>query len=424
MRTQIRESRAVRILALGCALLLGLGAAAQAENARLLSAEAGDLAGARELVTLPVEKGMIPDTPREPVTFTFPLPADKAISSAVEPFVAASREYFVDVPATDLAEGVEIFTTAPGALVRLAPAASAQARGEGKALALDPTRVVIEKGGIRLSAGEGLSLIVDAEKLAATGVPFAEGTVAFRLADELGAGATRIAVPGLSAERGAYTLHVFDKASSLALELTTGRADYFHGDTLKVEGRLPGARLSEVTGFVTSPAGRAYAIEFQDGDDLFRANLPLDALATSGRGLWEVHVATRARAGELTMMRSARTSFAAHLPTAGLTGEVSVARDRRGLYLGFGVEVGTAGRYEVRGVFYGTDSITGEMRPLAAAHAADWLDADGVLRLELGRDVANSSGLEAPFELRDLRLLDQGRMGVLHRQARALVIDR
>ena len=32
-----------------------------------------------------------------------------------------------------------------------------------------------------------------------------------------------------------------------------------------------------------------------------------------------------------------------------------------------------------------------------------------------------ASGMRGPFELHDLRLVDQGRMFVLHRQARALV---
>lgn len=394
---------------------------ALAGDLRLLPAQDGDLT-ASELVTVPVEKGLMPQTPREAVKFTFPLAADKAIDTAVTPFEARSLEYFVDVEADALRGGVELFTTAPEALVRLNPAAVAQARGLGKALALDPSSIVITAGDRTFEAGTGMRTLATAEQLKATGAPFADGTIAFRLAPEVGVGTVRLSVPSL-ANDGLYTLHVFDRGSDLALTLGADALDYLHGDLLKVRAGLPGAEIRTIEGFVTSPAGRAWPIEFQDGDDSFLAQLPLDALQAPGQGLWEAHVVVRGQAGDLAVMRSARTSFAAHLPTAGLAGGVSVVRDGNGLRLDFDVEVATAGRYEVRGVLFGTDRASGELRPMAATHAADWLDADGVLSLEVGTELIRESGLSAPFELRDLRLLDQGRMGVLHRQATGLRIN-
>jgi len=58
---------------------------------------------------------------------------------------------------------------------------------------------------------------------------------------------------------------------------------------------------------------------------------------------------------------------------------------------------------------------------VAVRQAANASSRTGALELALPRDVLN--GLTAPFEVRDLRLDDQGRMGVLHRQARGLVIE-
>ena len=86
-----------------------------------------------------------------------------------------------------------------------------------------------------------------------------------------------------------------------------------------------------------------------------------------------------------------------------------------------GVDVAGPGRYEVRGIVYGTDR-AGNLVPFAAAHSAAWLDAAGSLTLTVEPKLLREAGVRAPFEIRDLRLLDQGRMGVLHRQARGIEI--
>lgn len=427
MKKHIAAPRTVLFLA--CALLLAQAGLASAADVRLLPVQAGDLAagalGQSELLA-PADratKGMIPDTPREAVRFAFPLDADATIETLARPYQARSLEYFVEVDAEALRQGVELFTTAPEALIRLNPAAAAQKQGRARTMSVDPSSIVIARGERAFADGSGMALLANADQLKATGAAFADGTVAFRLAPEVGAGTLRLAVPGLEAE-GRYAVHVFDRNSDVALGLAADATDVFHGDTLRVRATLPGASLEAVEGFVTSPAGRAWPVELRADGETFVAELSVDAMADLGqgppRGLWEVHVAARGRAGEKTVMRSARTSFAAHLPTAGLRGDVAVERSREGLRLGFGVDVAAAGRYEVRGVLFGTNRASGELVPVAAVHAADWLETSGTLSLELDRELLRASGTVAPFELRDLRLLDQGRMGVLHRQAVAL----
>jgi len=123
----------------------------------------------------------------------------------------------------------------------------------------------------------------------------------------------------------------------------------------------------------------------------------------------------------LTAVRSVRVPFAVAAPTARLTGEadvVSVGEAVVGLRIELLVEVSVAGRYEVRGVLWGT-AADGARKPLAAVHAGDWIEPGrAVLAIEVPRDQLGAGDLGAPWELRDLRLLDQGRMGLLHRQAR------
>ena len=46
----------------------------------------------------------------------------------------------------------------------------------------------------------------------------------------------------------------------------------------------------------------------------------------------------------------------------------------------------------------------------------------GSIQLQVDADMLKASGLRAPFEVRNLELLDQGRMFVLQRQQRALLL--
>jgi hypothetical protein len=120
------------------------------------------------------------------------------------------------------------------------------------------------------------------------------------------------------------------------------------------------------------------------------------------------------------LARDARTAFACSVPSARLAREVRIVQGD-GLQATFGVELASAGRYEVRGILYGTDA-TGVLRPLAAGYSARWFEGSGALTLAFDAALLKASGLVAPFELRDVRLYDQGRMGLLQRQERALLL--
>jgi hypothetical protein len=389
--------------------------------ARLLPPAAGDLA-ARAAVAVDAALASRPDVPRDAVAFTQSLRGDQALEAAA-PFVARSREWFVEVSASELRAGVAVFTTRPEALVRVHAAARELRAGRGAELALDPQRLIVRREGVEHGAGSGMSLLVDAEQLAAAGAPFVEGTSAFRLKAELGAGRFELAVPDLR-DDGRYVVHVFEPRSEAVLSLGTGRADHLHGETLRVEASLAGraATVERAQGFVVAPGGRVFPLSFAPDGARLRGSLVLDALAAPGAGLWEVHLRVEGQADGLRVQRSARTAFACSLPTARLTGEAGVTAGASGLRLTLGIDAGSAGRYDVRGVLYGRDA-AGQPRPLALAQSAAWLEPGrGELALEIDAALLAKSGLSAPYELRDLRLTDQGRMGLLHRQKIALVL--
>lgn len=418
----------IKSLSLFSLAVLTAGVVSAQGAAELLPRAAADLAPAA--LAAPSVPGTLANTATEPVRFSRALAADEAIDLAPAAFTSRSREYWLEATAEQLERGVALDTTAPSALVRINPIVLP----EGARLEIDPRLLVLERGETAFRSGSGMELLVGAAELDAAGSPFAEGTAAFRIHRDLGAGRVVLRSEGLGTPAGTrFLINVFEPKSPVELALGASRALYLHGDTLTIETTLSaGGRnltLDAISGFVTSPAGRAWPVSFAPiGGGVYRASLALDADEPFAPGLWEVQTAVRARFGELAVARGARTAFACALPTARLDGQVTIkpGRTDAGVQVPasvrLGIEVAAAGRYEVSGLLYGTDA-AGQLRPMAAAQAAAWLEPGSrTLELTLERGAVAGSPLKAPFELRGLRLADQSRMGVLHQQAVAVVI--
>ena len=408
MRTTIKTLLVLAAVAL-------LATAATAQNVSFLPATDGDLSATTLAAPLGHKAAVVP---REAVAVSFALEADKAIDLVDHPFVATSKEYWVDVTAADLAAGVPVFTHGPGALVRINPAP-----GEKAVTALDPrTFVLVDPAKRQLGEGAGMELIATADQLKAAGTPFAEGTVAFRLRADLGAGTFTLKAADLGA--GRYVMHVLDHASPLALTVSTERSSYLHGQTLVVRVGLAGAKGGTPEGFVASPAGRSWPLQFERGrDGAFEARLVLDAAERPAPGLWEAHIAFQGQADGLALRRYGKVAFAVAMPSARLDGSAERMGGDAGLSVRLGLEMAAAGRYEVRGMLFGSDA-QGQLHPIAVGHSAAWLEAgNATLTLGFDQTMIEASGLGAPFEVRDLRLVDQGTMGLLHRQGRGLRIE-
>ncbi|MEM9292206.1 MAG: DUF4785 domain-containing protein [Acidobacteriota bacterium] len=361
-------------------------------------------------------------TEREAVRFSWNLPADQGLA-APAPFVADSRAYWIRVDASELAAGIELPITAADSLVRLQPVGSSP-----EAAAIDPMDLVITAPGQTeaLSNGNGLDLVVDAEKLSAAGLPFAAGTSAFRFSDS-GSGSYALAAPALAGAKGSYLVHVQEPNSAVALSLGADRGAYLHGETLQARLSLSGASLQGAEVFVTSPAGRVLPASVISQQGTLLAQVLLDAREPLTPGLWEVHAVARGEVKGLETLRHARTAFSVAVPTARLAPTVSLEQrvSRQGVpSVRVTVEVETiaSGRYEVRGVLYGTDA-NGVRQPLAAAATAQWMNAGSEqTELRFERRVFRDTDLGAPFELRDLQLRDQSRMALVESRAAGLVV--
>jgi hypothetical protein len=364
--------------------------------------------------------------PRDAVHFSWPLAADAQgeIDLAPRAAVARSKEYRLDVSAEELRAGVPLPLVSAGATVRLNPVSPSVAGASTKALAarvLAPeSLVLVDPAGTRHSDGAAMEAIAGMEALKAAGAPFAEGTTAFRLRADLGAGAWQLRAPGLVGD-DRYTLFVLESGSDIELTTRTGRAAYLAGQPLTLHASLVRGEthlpVDTLRGLVVSPDGRTFEVEWRAGRNGYQGRLPLAvAGSVETEGLWEAHLAIHAAVDGAPVLRNVKTAFAVALPTARL-GHLAARQpvdSGDGLAVTLPLEVGSAGRYQLHGVLFGTAE-DGTLQPLGVGQSAAWLEpGEGQLRLRFdAATLAARPDLGAPYVVRDLRLLDQGRMGLL-----------
>lgn len=379
-----------------------------ASERSLLPATSGDLVAARVVAA---ERGGIAADERAPLEFFQPLHAD-AVLHAQTPHQAQSREYWQRVSGDTLRAGFDLALTAEGAVVLISPTVNATP--------LRRDQVAIGHGGERVAFDQAADTLVDAEALRAAGMEVQAGSVGFRLRP----GYARDAELIVDAADGDYVVHVLEPNSDQVLELQA-RTDTVHAGTeLALDlALLGGSRIDSTAAILIAPDGSHQDLGVRAGrtGQALAARVPASIRVQPG--LWEVHATVAGNAEGRLFQRDARTAVAVVAPTARLAGgfDQHILRGGGSLVLGFPIEVGTPGRYELRGVLYATDA-KGEAVPLGVAHAAGWFEA-GQGRLQLSFPVLDRTDARGPFHLRDLQLSDQSAAAVIERRAHALTLD-
>lgn len=388
---------------LALALALSLAASAQAANALQFESSQFDLVP-NALITAKAVVAPGVQQEQAPVRMSWVLPADAKIS-AQQPFVRDSREYWTTIDAATLDKGAVIHTTSLGAVVRLSPV------GAAKIAMLDPFAVEIRAHGQTFDRGKAFANAANVAELNATGASFSEGTVAFKLKPEVGSGDIVVALPKA---QQAYLVHVFEPDSSEVLTLTTDKLIAMHGSTLRVIARMnDGDKVDAIAGSIASPGGHLIDLAFKrQADGSYVAETTHDGLTLATAGLWDIHAFASSKAGQV--QRDANTAIASAAPRARLIDAGSQRARDGALKIKIATEVGAQGRYEVRGTLYGVDVATGALRPAAMAHSAAVLST-GMQSLSLVYDAATMSaaGVRAPFEVRELTLIDQGAQSMI-----------
>lgn len=402
-----------------CAAICLLAFAAQAApDPSLLRAGTHDQV-VRQLAAAPAAMaGQRNTLDRTPSSLSWPLDPAAPLDAQPKPYVDESREYWRNVTAAELRAGVHLATSANGALIRFSPHA-------GTTATLDVARMQVQSANGRFTAQQAFRNIADAQQLHAAGMAVPQGSTIVHLDDAVGSAGIHISA---LAPQGSWLVHVYEPRSSLVLSLRAERDTVLAGDPVQVRASLEGgARLQRLGGLLTSPGGSSQAFDFaRQPDGTFLAAVTPDARGIGAPGLWEIHAFGHAADGAQTIDRDARTAIAVSHAGARLNGEWQPSRSaarQPGIAMDIGVEVAVPSRYQLAGVLYGSDP-AGELRPAAVAHSAVWLEPGmGQIPLHFDAAALAPAGLSAPYELRDLRLIDQAGMSLLERRERAVAID-
>ncbi len=350
-----------------------------------------------------------------PVNFSWALSADR--DTTVQLQRAESRQYWVDVSGQQLAGGIDLPLTAPGAVIRVSALES------GTNLQLDPAQMElsIDRGSLEMASLEDVSTGAMMQR---QGMAVPEDTVAFRLPADVDVAQLSIRHPGASADQ-ALVVHVFEPNSPWVAEMTAPRTNFLAGQPIEFGLSLSDGNhtftIDQVDAMLVSPdAGQVWSLA-HSADRGLSGQVPPEGLSAAA-GLYEAHAYIEQQIKGLTIRRDVKLAFSMAPQSGRFTGQVRQA-NASGLGLDLGVEVVTAGRYQVNGEIFGTN-VFGELKPLALAQSAAVLEpGTGTIRLDLDESLLNASRLGAPFEVRSLQLLDQGRMFLLEERARAVVIQ-
>jgi len=414
----------MRIRPLMLVLLAGtLPVSAIAATQNLLPAQSDDLVptlvhARMASPTATVSNRLAPAAPqvheeRQPIQVSWALNAAQPLEATPQPTRRESREYWREVSDTELQRGIELSTTAPGAIIRLSPG-----RGGTR---IQPADLRVRVGNRQFEGAAAMRHVADTEQLQAAGMEATDASMALQLRADLGAGRTTLQAPKA---HGRYVVYVYEPQSPLVVEARANRAELLLGGNLQVSLNLrDNARqraLGGATGVLRSPDGNTTPLSFQrqaDGSFVATASPTQQAGLP---GLWEVQsTVTGTDAGGREVRRNVNTAFAVAVPDARFTGSVEPKRaSDGGIDIALGVDVRSGSRYAVSAVLYGRGA-DGRAQPVAYAQSAAWLEnGSGELRLHF--DPASLQGAAPPYELRDLRLQDQPAVGLVERRAQAL----
>ena len=313
-----------------------------------------------------------------------------------------------------LRQGLALSTSARGAVIRLSPHA-------GTAGTLDPATLGVRAGGRIYTSADALRSTADEESLRAAGMQVPQGSVVVRLADSIDAGVIELIA---ATAQGDYLVHVFEPSSAVVLHIQADRDTVLSGQTLAFRARVEGgARLDRLAGLLSSPEGYSQDVSFvRKPDGSFVARVRPDPAHAGGYGLWEIHAYGQASNGRISVARDARNAFAVSVPSARLAGSIerlALSASDTDLNLRVGIEVAAASRYQLAGVLYGTRS-DGSLAPAVVAHSAAWLEpGSAAIDLQFDSAALRQANVVAPFELRDLRLINQADMSLIERRERA-----
>ncbi|HKL53148.1 MAG TPA: DUF4785 domain-containing protein [Wenzhouxiangellaceae bacterium] len=377
--------------------------------------------------SLGIDPAVVPDSRHAetaPVKFAWALEGVTAESLGRSSARVESRQYWVDATGADLAGGVSLPLTSRGAVIRVSPLeAGGDVAGD---IGIDPASVQLSVNGKRFDSTRSMMQVTDGASLQRLGMSVPPQTIAFKLDKIIPPGKLDLAVARLPADQK-LVVHVFEPDSDWVAELALPRDTFVAGETLEFGFGLGDgqgkARVDSVQAVLADPyADKTWALEIDKTSGTLTRRAPADRFVSGQDGLFEAYVYLETVQDGLTIRRDLKLPVSIVPPLARFTGQTVATLDD-GLTIEVGVQTAVSGRFQLNGQIFGT-AADGSLKPLAMAQSAAVIDGRaGSIELQVTGDMLMASGLRAPFEVRNLELLDQGRMFVLQRRQSGLLLD-
>ena len=333
---------------------------------------------------------------REAVSFSYKLDSQEKLNFNSQPFVENSRQYWLDSSGNKLLKGVQLPVTGGDTIIRISPLTNE------KSLQLKAGDIRIKNNGM----DKNILVFADGQQLKATGAAFSDQSIALKVQAQ--AGSLNLTVDSNMGDTP-FVIHVFEPNSDYVLSLSSTKATYNANQTISITTDL----LSEnkninasLQGYINRPDGSVLGeLKFtQNKNGSYSANVNAADSQGLSQGLWEAHVFAKSQDKGIEIMRDAQTSFAVNLNTAAFDNNLNMIKGN----VQVGINVGLAGRYEVRGVLMGTDPQSKELKPIAMTMAANWLKTGTQsITLPIDKSLITESHLIAPFTIKNVQLNNQ-----------------
>ncbi len=346
---------------------------------------------------------------QQPVHFSQAISTTGKLSFNNNGYSHVSDEYWFEATGRELMLGVAINISQPGALIRLSGKHGKNQTKEGWQNSIDPEAVSLLQAGNKL--GAAFTQKVSAEQFATANI--FPNSSALQVNKTLGAGKFTLKVEQALQASQRYIVNVKEKNSEHKLHLTIDKQSYrqgqdifFNADVVNSHGEaLPANQKVSVK----LPNGEVQPLQVSQVNQQFKVTLPQVHHEQERGQLYELMIETAAQHNGIKVRRNGKVAFAVSKATARLEGKVN----HRGDAIEFNLNVASEGRYEISGIVYGMNS-QGKSVAFMLSRSAYYLPA-GLHKksLQLDKAIIKQSGLQAPYTVKSVQLLDQSRLALL-----------
>ncbi|MFC3909639.1 DUF4785 domain-containing protein [Legionella dresdenensis] len=346
---------------------------------------------------------------REPLTARWPVSLKNTQSEVQHQQI--STRYYLETTLAKLQQGINISTTAPGAVIHLT--------ASGHTLHGSSLRFDIEKNGRSWSFQEATEQPAGEYQIA----PEQNGTL-IKLKPELGFGNFTIKSHSVNSNgQTPVRVHVSEPASDFVLTVETDKAYYQTDDTLvatvNLSDKTGSYPIDRLTMSILTGNGQTITLEPEKiANNRYQAKYPLKSLVNpAGKSDYvEVQIDTSIEGN--TIKRHGHTAFSYRIPSAAIV-EI---KQTPGQAFNFSAALNTAtgSRYALQAVLYGTDK-NGNLKGVETVQAAQWLPAGkSTIRFSFTEDIAKQ--LKAPYYVGSLQLIDYGQLKQVYHYSKLIEI--